>query len=138
MREKMKNGFVLSLDAVLALLVALLMLGIIFSYLNIRASALSSNYLSQISMDALALMEKNGALNDAVAGNSSKANDALRALPPSVCVDLKITDSTGKLKLLLKRPRCGGYEKELITARRSFIYGNDFYIAQAEAWYLTR
>ncbi len=134
----MKNGFVLSLDAVLALLVALLMLGIIFSYLNIRASALASNYLAQVSMDALALMEKNGALNEAVAGNSSKANDVLRALPPSVCMNLKITDSSGKLKLMLKKPRCAGYEKELVSARRSFVDGNNFYIAQGEAWYLSR
>lgn len=132
----MKNGFVLSLDAVLALLVALLMLGLIFSYLNIRASALGSNYLAQVSGDALALMEKNGALGDAVAGNSTKANDVLRALPPSVCMDVRITDASGRLKLLLKKPRCEGYEKELASARRSFVFGDNFYIAQGEAWYL--
>ncbi|MFH1255982.1 MAG: hypothetical protein V1494_01685 [Candidatus Diapherotrites archaeon] len=137
-----KNGFVVSLDALFSLLVAFLLLATSAYYFSqAGVGAFQSNQLKRFSNDALAVLEKSGALEKAVKDN--KTNDLkqfLNRLPSNYCFSLKIFSANDLNNAVLSTatPSCPADYSELSSAQRSFIvsgsYNRSFYLAELNGW----
>lgn len=133
-----KRGFALSLDAAIAVVIALLMITGTMFYLsqNSHLSLEDPGFL--VAMDSLAMLEKNGGLEDyAIVGSTIKINSLLGALPYDSCIRLTIyqVGAGGSREKLgsLSKESCG-YPEDFSIARRVFISGGEIYLAELEGW----
>jgi len=139
----MKKGFVISFDALIAILVLLTMVVVATSYFGkARFEAGSSLALKGAAMDAITVLEKSGKLEEALADNkSSPVRPFLNRLAYNLCVELRAYPETdlNNHSLLVLRPGCKRNFGDLATAKRSIFVeeGSNpgFYLAELDAWY---
>lgn len=128
----MKRGLFFSLDAILALLIALsLAAAILNSLAGIPPVSGKAQIPQKISEDALASMEKGGVLQDAVGYSSSMPLRQFSAvLPGNICYRISILRPPAPEPIIAEE-NC--ICKEYSVSRRSFLVQSaapSFYIAE--------
>ena len=129
------KGFVITLDAVLALLLMLtILLTITSTFSKVSSESWGNVHLRQLSFDTLTILEKSNMLNNAIKSNSSaEISDFLsRETPNNICMVLKIFRGQEANFIIAK----GGCEQksEFQIARRSFVVDKEFYFAEISTW----
>jgi len=133
-----KKGVFFSVDAIIALLAAIILISMAFFYLGqLDVTGATQNELLEYSRSVLTVMEKGDYLEGIIESSSvdnisSFFNTSTKG---TVCFNLTIYDSSltdlglGKLK-----DGCSSSEEKVVV-RRSFIHGEDVYLAKMEAHY---
>ena len=138
-----KKGFVISFDALLALLLLMTLLIITTNNLgNISAEANNSILLKEVAMDSITVLDKSGRIEKAIEGNSVSGLRAfLNRLPYSLCADLRIYSESDLSNPVLSvlRPDCKKNFLDSATVKRSAVFENggnaESYLAELRAWY---
>ena len=131
----MKRGFVITLDALTALLFLLFAMMIISAYV-FHPVAPRGVYLKQLSMDVAGILDKTDRLDALIEeNNSADVREIIQATPESVCMQLKISDRNGNDITAVNKFDCGSYGKELQVTTRIFVHDGDAYTAKIESWY---
>jgi hypothetical protein len=133
-----KRGFVLTLDAAIAVVIALLMITGATFYLsqNSHLNLEDTGFIT--AMDSLAMLEKNGGLGDYVStGSTAEITGLWGGLPYDSCTRLTFyqVGDGGSIEKLSSFGREGcGYPVNYAIARRVFISGGDIYLAELVGW----
>lgn len=136
------KGFVITLDAILALFVLGAMTAMMFWYLSAaNYSANGDNYLKELSMDSLTVLEKSGKLASAVDENNlSEIRSFLSNLPRQMCAEILIYRAGENLPVLAAAGDCGGRGNENASVKRGFVVQSEqsqvFYAAEMNSWYV--
>jgi len=134
----MKKGFIFSLDAIIAVLIALLMITSILFYLSQNSHSPNRENLNNIALDSLVLLEKSGALSATVISLDPSALDSyLGTLPYNICARIELFESRadGSLSKTLSHYRAGcSLPSSYIISRRVFIASRITYLAELEVW----
>jgi len=133
-----KKGFALTLDAAIAVIIALIMITGATFYLSQNSHLNLEDPQFIISMDSLAMLEKNGGLGDYItSGSTTKINGLLSGLPYESCIRLTFyyVEGNGGMQKAgsLGREGCG-YPEDYAIARRLFISGGSVYLAELVGW----
>jgi hypothetical protein len=132
-----KKGVVLTLDAIFALIVAVLMILWTLQYLaNITTPAYNKQALSRLGQDALTVMEKENILRDAMeTGSISHIIHFFNSTPEQICHNLTIKYLGQTTMLAVTKIGCDT-NTEPVIARRAFIsYDRQIYFAELQSWY---
>jgi len=138
----MNKGIVISIDAMMALLVMIVVLTSTVYYLgNVKFDEKNNSLLKENGMDIVTLLEKNGEFEWAVQNNKvNQLRTFMNKLPSSLCLDLSIYSNSNltEAQLSLLRPSCKKNFSESATINRSFIVENgsnaDLYFARLIIW----
>ena len=138
-----RNGFVISIDALLAMLLLLSLFAAATAYYGgIRFEAGSSLALKQVASDSITVLEKSGKLEQAVQdGKVNGIRAFLNKLPNNVCGEVSIYSQSdlGNPELLSLRQGCKKNFLDLATVRRSFLVRSEnsaaAYLGEMKAWY---
>lgn len=137
-RANRLQGFVTTLDAIVALLLFLSVLVLVSKYEFSESSAsLDQAYLKQVSMDSLAVLEKTGKLHALVqTSNLTPIQEILSAEPSNICSLLEVkNENAGLLEFVVSEPHCENYGSHLQVTSRSFACNNEFYSAKLSSWF---
>jgi hypothetical protein len=139
----MKKGFVISIDALIALVLLLSMLAAATAYYGgIKFEAGSSLALKQVASDSITVLEKSGKLEEAV--NTDSVSDIrafLNRLPGNICGEVSIYSKSGLENplLLSLRPGCSKNFLDMASVKRSFLARSGgsatAYLGEMKAWY---
>lgn len=127
-----RKAVIFTLDAILAVLIAGVMLSAAYFYIS-GAEAPTDNRqnLYKISLDILAVLEKDGALHDFVnAGSASAISSFLNALPSQICSNVTIYDNSSIIKLSAQKQGCSMTQP--IFSRRIFVSNFSLYYAESK------
>ena len=89
----MRKGFVLTMDAMLALIVAAVFIATIIYYIN-APKLETEEYLYMAGGDFLAVADKDGAIVSAMEGQGSRLTDSIAELPGNLCRSFAMPCST--------------------------------------------
>ncbi|MEM3030493.1 MAG: hypothetical protein QXH27_02050 [Candidatus Micrarchaeia archaeon] len=131
------KGFFISLDAVLAVLLAFLLLATSLLVAgDIKSVAAEEVQLKRVSEDILAVLEKSGRLAlTPEAGGASEVTEVFLAAPDSACFRLRVLRASDlKIRRVIVRPGCGNPEEFHQVTKRSFVFDRGFYIAELTSW----
>lgn len=136
------RGWVISFDAVLALMVMLvLFVGVSFYVSGAKQESLESIRLQEFAFDVLTVLEKSGKLEEAVReNNATELKRFIEKTQSQYCVSLELypSDDINTAGISVSKSDCGGKYSELVSVKRSFLVkeNNDlnFYLAKAKAW----
>ncbi len=129
------KGFVITLDSVIAIIVAISLIIIISApTLRVRPSAWSGVEAKRFSMDSLAILQKSGVLARAVQTNStSELLYFMSTESTSLCMRIRISGSNG-YGLYAAKAGCTSEASGFSLSKRSFISGGKPYIAEMHSW----
>ncbi|MBW2984326.1 hypothetical protein KY361_04380 [Candidatus Woesearchaeota archaeon] len=133
----LKKGIIFSLDAILAVIIAGVMILACFFYLSHTSTNLYQNQdIYKISLDSLTILEKDNTLKTAVETNSTTTLQLfLDSLPAQLCGDITVYTSSSSAVLSAQKTGCTA-KNESTIAVRSFVANNfNVYYARMEAWY---
>lgn len=121
----MRLGFILTTDALLAVLVSMFLAISSIALLN-RAEGVvdyPTLVLDRLSSDALLAMEKTSVLSRAVEQNrTDELHGVMNGFPENFCGELAVYRSNGSLLLAAYQVGCGcDRAEDMVVARRSFI-----------------
>lgn len=138
------RGIIISVDALLAILIVLSLLGLATFYFGqIGFEAQNSLYLKKVGMDVLSVMEKNEVLEDIIENDTIVlAKPFLEALPHNICGEIKIYEynDTETVKLSTVKKDCKKSKQEIASIKRSFVrkLGSSanvqVYLAEVNTW----
>jgi len=136
------KGFVISLDAIIALMVFFIIFTLSTTYLEqVKFDAKNSLILKENAMDSLTVLEKNGALETSVKTNNVKLlRRFANKLPNNLCIDLGIYSESDLTKTIMSvlKPGCKKNFINSATISRSFVVRDDFetdlYLARIIVW----
>jgi hypothetical protein len=128
----MRKGIFFSLDALLALIIALSLAAAILNGIGqVPPVSAKENSAQRIAEDSLALMEKNLVLHDSVAASSPVAiQQFAQLIPPNICYRISISKRAAESPIIVDE-NCGC--KTYSVARRSFIVASatpEIYVAE--------
>ncbi|MFH1971903.1 MAG: hypothetical protein ABIJ18_00320 [archaeon] len=133
-----KRGVFFSIDAIIALLAAIILISMIFVYLGqLNVKDATQNELLEYSRSVFTVMEKGDYLEGVVdTGSLDNVSSFFNNFTKdSVCFNLTIYDSSlNDLNLGKLKDGCS-ISEEKVVVRRSFIYGENVYLAKMEAHY---
>lgn len=129
---KSRRGFILTLDAMLALFIATMMVMVILE-MSQEPDIRTEDYLYSFAVDFLTVAEKDESLRDVLRGNSTRLNSMLYGNPDNMCLNVTILDDDLNV-VFSNQTQCGPAESA-VHFKRSFPYGTDFYVAELEVWY---
>jgi len=128
------KAFLITLDAFVAIILLFSAAFLMYSS-SFQPYAPRGVYLKQFTNDMVTVMEKNGDLGSAIAGNTSGMHYMMGFTPQLVCMQVSITDSAGNRSVTVAKDECGEYGRELQVIGRSLVYSGQLYTVKAEAWY---
>ncbi|MBU1120407.1 hypothetical protein KJ660_00860 [Candidatus Micrarchaeota archaeon] len=137
-----ERGWIISFDAVLALMVMLvLFVGISFYVSGIKHESLESIRLQEFTFDVLSVLEKSGKIEEAVKGNdATELKRFIEKTQSQYCLSLELysSDDMSNAVISVNKSDCGGKYSELVSVKRSFLVKENsdlnFYLAKAKAW----
>lgn len=137
-RKLTKKGFALTLDAAIAVVIALLMITGAMFYISQNSHLPLEDPGFIIAIDSLAILEKNGGLQEYVsAGSDTKLENLFGTMPYENCARLtfyRVEDSSIMQKLgAYSREGCK-YPEDYTLTRRVFISEGEIYLAELEGW----
>lgn len=131
----MKKGFIFTLDATLAIVLALSVILSSMFYLSQSHVSFEKQNLYKLSMDSLAILEKQGVLDRAASTNTTtELQSFLDNLPPNTCAKIELRDDADARLMSVRRSYCT-YPEEYYVLRRVFVSEEDIYNAKIEVWY---
>ncbi|MFC2163267.1 hypothetical protein ACFLRF_06255 [Candidatus Altiarchaeota archaeon] len=123
---------IFTLDAVIALILTTIVLTT--SLAAVRQDKYPGNeYIYQLSVDSLAIMEAQGALGKLAEGDESGYDEIRSILPQKLCIEVQVINSTGIITHQIAS-HCSE-PVDYAISRRSFISDGRFYIASAKVWF---
>ncbi len=137
-----EKGFIISFEAIIALLVFAVLIGTSVFYLEQSVpEARNSLLLKETASDTLTVLDKTTILQDAIDNRSSLGiNSFFARLPYNKCAEVIIYNESDLNTAILSvlRQDCEKTFDELATVKRGFFIesnGNlDFYIAELNMW----
>lgn len=131
----MKKGIIFTLDATLAIVLALSIILSSMFYLSQSEVSFEKQNLYKLSMDVLAVLEKQDVLDHAISTNSTiEIQSYIDSLPPNTCVKIDLHDVSNAKLMSIRRTYCT-YPEEYSVLRRVFISNYEIYNAKIEVWY---
>jgi hypothetical protein len=129
------RGFVITLDSIIALILAISLIIIASSpVLRVRPSAWSDTQVKRISMDFLTILDKSGVLARAVGQNSSaEMIYFMSSESSSLCMKARLSGSNGYI-FSAEKPGCDEEGARVFLSKRAFVSGNNFYTAELRTW----
>ncbi len=133
---KMTRGIAISLDAVMAVSVLLVIMAIMGSFARPNANEAAPLIdMRHSGMSALEAMEKTGRLAQALTGNDTAVREVLAASEESECYTMTIIRyATNATALTTVKPGCGIASGQLVYAYRGFAVANETYLAKLAGW----
>jgi hypothetical protein len=128
------KGFVITLDAVVAISFFLFAMIIIMSQVYQPRSP-GQIYLKMLTLDTISVLEKTGRVDQALSGNTSALQDMIEATPKLACMDIYIYNSTGDLVAGAMKSDCEattGIDMQVVARPERFNEGD--FIIKAESW----
>lgn len=137
-----KKGFLISFDALLALMIFFIMFAMSTAFLSeVKFEAKNSVLLKERAMDAITILEKNDYLKQATEENDPKAiRRFLNRLPNSFCAQISVfgENDFSSPQMTVLRQDCEKTGSDLATINRSFVvktgYDAEFFTARITAW----
>ncbi|MBS3158574.1 hypothetical protein J4206_04770 [Candidatus Woesearchaeota archaeon] len=133
-----RKGFIYTLDAIFALVIAATIILASFQYLSqTHIARFNRSDLGRLSNDALAVLERDSGLSNVVSGGTSSVQSYLNSLPVQMCGNLSVFSTGSSLINSIQKTGCDSADvDELVVARRVFVHSNSStYYARLEAWY---
>lgn len=131
----MKKGIIFTLDATLAVIMALSLIIPSLFYLSKSDVTFEQENLYRITTDSLAILEKNDVLMMGVLTNSSLLlQEFLDSLPYNVCAKVELFNKDGEKQLTVLKEDCT-YSEDYQVVRRVFLAQESIYLARMETWY---
>lgn len=133
-----KRGFIYTLDAIFALVIAAVIILASFQYLSqTHIARFNRSDLYRLSNDVLSVLERNSGLSNVVFGSVSNTQSYLNSLPVQVCGNLTIFSTGNSVVSAVQKTGCNSANvDDLVVARRVFVHSNSStYYAKLEAWY---
>ena len=138
----MKKGFIISIDAIIALLIAFAMLVSISANFSVsKHSSLADEKLSAVSKDVLTVLEKSGKLENAVVENKNKElGKYLNKTSENLCFEISVfdfDDNSSALSAVAKKDcKKNQTEVSVLSTKRSFFVADNekFYWAELKSW----
>jgi len=127
----MRKGFVLTMDAMLALIVATLFLTMTLYLVSAREHE-NDQYLYILSQDLLTVADKMGYLSQAADSDSTNMSDWLDAMPENICVNATIVDE--EENVVWEKATCEA-PATYVLGRRAVTSGGKNYVSTARVWY---
>ncbi|MDO8339743.1 MAG: hypothetical protein Q7T16_03735 [Candidatus Burarchaeum sp.] len=133
---KKMRGIAISLDAVMAVTILLVIMAVMSSFARPNANeAAPLMDMRHSEMSALEAMEKTGRLAQALTGNDTAVREVLAASEESECYTLTVVRyATNATALTTVKPDCGIASGQLVYAYRSFAVANETYLARMAGW----
>jgi len=134
------KGIVISMDALIALLVLIVILTLTNGYLNgIQEAENRSLLLKEQASDIATVLEKNGFLEEAVkTGQVNDIRSYLNRLPNSICAETIAFEAVDQnIVFSAVKPSCTQSSGEASSINRSFIMNDtqtNFYYARVTTW----
>lgn len=134
------KGFIISFDAVIALIISFAMLvAISGNFAESQFSSLNETKLALISEDVLTVLEKNGKLDEAIKQNkNNEISKYLNKTSKNLCFELNMYDydnNSSALNTVTKTQCKKTPALNEISTKRSFFYNEKFYWAELKAWF---
>ncbi len=134
------KGFVISIDGIIALIIAFTMLLVITAnFADSKYSSLSEVKLGLISEDILTVLEKSEKLEESVIENQNKEiSKYLNKTSNNLCFELSVFDFDNNSSALSNVSKKGCTKTgSVISIKRSFFVSENekFYWAEMRAWY---
>ncbi|MFH1695072.1 MAG: hypothetical protein ABH850_01415 [Candidatus Micrarchaeota archaeon] len=132
------KGFVISIDSMIALVIAFAMLVSITGYFsNSKFDLLNEPKLAFVSQDVLTVLEKNNKLAEAVEENQNKEiGKYLNKTSNNLCFELNIFDYDNNSSALSTATKKGCKKgNSILSTKRSFFSEEKFYWAELKSWY---
>ena len=133
-----RKGFIYTLDAIFALVIAATIILASFQYLSqTHIARFNRSDLGRLSNDALGVLERDSGLSSVVSGSTSSVQSYLNTLPSQVCGNLTVFSVSSTLVGSIQKTGCNSAGvDEVVVARRVFVHSNSStYYARLEAWY---
>ena len=138
-----KKAFIFSLDALLALLAATVLISASFFYLSqVQTLNWSQPSLFVTSMDTLATLRLDGSLEDAVDTGSNSTIELFfnNMYPSNICGRMELYSRSGTLVLSSKKTGCSlpasTDSKSIFVSRRTFVANKQLYYAYLRTWFV--
>jgi hypothetical protein len=131
-----KKSLIFSLDAIIAVVIAGMMLLACFFYLSqTSANIYKEQNTYMVSLDSLTILEKDSTLKTAIEANSTAAiQQFLNSIPNQFCANMTIYTSASAALLSAQKTGCT-QKNESAVAVRIFIANQEAYYARMESWY---
>lgn len=133
-----RKGIFFSVDAIIAIMVAVVLFSIAFFYLGeIEIQETSSTDLLEYSRSVLVVMEKDDVLADSILTGSSLGvvgffDDHTKS---NSCFSLEVEDVNGVQQYLVYKTGCGSTVNKDVVKRTFIVDKNEIYLAKMEAYY---
>ncbi len=125
------KGYVITLDAFLALMLLTFVMAMVLSQ-DYGDSQYGALYMRAMSMRMLAAFEKSGVLAAGIS-RPSELRAALNGLPPNVCSQLTVYNSTNSTVMDVQKDGCAAPSSPSVSYR-TFYANNSLYLAKSTAW----
>ncbi len=127
----MKKGFILTMDAMVALMVgAVLVTGIL--YFVTRPSHDTGEQMYAAAADFLAVGDKEGSIVDALNGRPGDVSELMYSMPHNLCLNLTVVNASGQVFYSNSSGCNESYS--YVMAKRIIVNGTDYYTARARVW----
>ena len=119
-----KKAVIFTIDAVLAIIIAGIMLSAAYFYISYEYEAEDRQQnLQKTSLDILSALEKDGTLQNSVdTGSASSISTFLNVLPSQICSNITVYDNNSIIKLSTQKQGCNITQP--VFPRRVFASGN--------------
>ncbi len=127
-----KKGVIFTIDAILAVVIAGIMLSAAYFYISEEYDAGDRQQsLHKMSLDVLSVFEKEGMLHNSVsAGSASSIGSFLDALPSQICSNVTIYDNSSIIRASAQKQGCNITQP--VFSRRVFVSNFSSYYAEAK------
>jgi hypothetical protein len=141
--SKSRKAFIFSLDALIAIVAATVIIGASFFYLSqVQTLNWSQPSITVISMDTLTTLRVDGTLKRAIEDDSNKTIELFfdKMYPSNICGGIELYDRHRSLILTANKTGCdsppGDSESnELFVSRRTFIVNKQMHYVFLRTWY---
>jgi hypothetical protein len=129
------KGLVIGLDALVALVFVIIAMVIIASQ-TYHPRTPEIVYLKELVMDTMIVLDKTGAIADAIDGNITTTRAILEATPTLACINISVVNATGDLIATTVKSGCDDTtDLDIQTAALPTIHDYGRYAIKAEAWF---
>lgn len=132
-----KKGIIFTLDAIFALITAVtIIVAVIFYMGQVYKIPYTKQALNRLAQDSLTILEKDGALKEAIErGSSTAITTFLNSLPYQICGGIDLKSANHSVIQSLTKTNCT-ISEESVVGRRTFVANNfTTYYAEVEFWY---
>lgn len=132
----MRKGFIMSVDALVALGIVMVMLGMVLPYSKTPTYEMENrNHMQRYASDALFVMLKSGAVDAALAGNRTAVTSVLSLTSPGKCLALKAyAMPSGNLSFAAQKAGCNGIALDAVGTAADTYYNGTFYSVEMVGW----